>query len=106
MRIGEVDFPDQQIEALCRRWRIRSLAVFGSTARSTSNPDSDVDFLVTYSPDARWTLLDEIALQDELAALLHRPVDLVSRRAVDASENWLRRESILKSARTIYAAAD
>lgn len=106
MRIGDVEFPEERIAEICRRWRIRDLAVFGSAAQSASGPDSDVDFLVTYAPEARWTLLDEIELHDELAALVRRPVDLVSRRAVEASANWLRREAILKSARTVYAAAE
>lgn len=102
MKIGDVELADESVAGLCRRWRISGLAVFGSAARGDCGPDSDVDFLVTYAPGAGWTLLDEVRLQDELSALVRRPVDLVSRRAVEASENWVRKQAILDSARMIY----
>ena len=94
--------PDrEQLARFCQRWRISELAFFGSVLRDDFRPDSDVDVLVTFAPDARWGLLDFVAMQDELSAILGRQVDLVSRRAVENSGNWIRREAILGSAERV-----
>jgi predicted nucleotidyltransferase len=61
-----------------------------------------VDFLVTFKSDAGWSLWDVIGAEQELAELVGRPVDLVERSTVEQSENWIRKKSILGSARTIY----
>jgi predicted nucleotidyltransferase len=90
------------LAALCRRWRIRELDVFGSVLRDDFGPDSDIDLLFTYAPDASLTLFDEVQIQDELESLLGRRVDLLSRGAVEDSPNWLRRKEILESAEPIY----
>lgn len=57
------------------------LAVFGSAARLEDTPESDVDLLVT-PPDGA-TLDDFLAMERALSTILGRPVDLVSRRALD-----------------------
>jgi predicted nucleotidyltransferase len=88
----------------CQRWCIRELAVFGSTLGDDFGPDSDVDLLVTFAPEADWSLLDHVRMQLEMSALLGRPVDLVSRRAIERSPNAIRRAEILTTARTVYAA--
>jgi len=95
--------PDR-IEAFCRKWMVAELALFGSVLRDDFGPDSDVDVLVTYADEARWTLLDEGRLEEELSELLGGPVDVVSRRSVEHSENWIRRNAILSSAEPLYAA--
>ena len=94
----------QALAQLCQRWKVAELALFGSALRDDQRADSDVDLLVTFAPDADWSLLDHIRMQQELADLLGRPVDLVSRRAIERSHNPLRRHEILGSARTVYAA--
>jgi predicted nucleotidyltransferase len=91
-----------RIGDFCRRWKIRKLDVFGSVLTPRFTPASDVDFLATFAPDARWSLLDETPMESELAAIVGRPVDLVSRRAVERSHNWIRRKAILESARPVY----
>ena len=97
--------PDRTaITNFCKRWKIAELAVFGSALREDFGPDSDVDFLVTFQPDASWSLLDHAAMEEELAEILGRKVDLVTRRAVERSRNWLRRRAILESAQPYYAA--
>jgi predicted nucleotidyltransferase len=50
--------PDDRIEALCRRWQIRELSLFGSNARNEARADSDVDLLVDYDPGADWSLIE------------------------------------------------
>jgi hypothetical protein len=97
-----LEIPDDALAAFCRRWKVTELALFGSVLRGDFRPDSDVDVLVTFDPKARWTLFEMVDMQDDLARMLGRRVDLVSRRGVEASRNYLRRKAILSSAETIY----
>lgn len=97
------NFPRHTVAAFCRKWKITELALFGSILRDDFGPQSDVDCLITFRPDAEWTLLDFIAAEEELTELLGRKVDLVERGVIEKSENGIRRERILSSAKTIYA---
>ncbi len=97
LRVSEAEIAD-----FCRRWQISELALFGSVLRDDFRPDSDIDVLVTFAPDSRWSLIDHIAIERELAELLGRPVDLVSKRAVEKSDNWIRRKEILDTALPVY----
>jgi len=93
----EVDL--RRLAEICDRYGIAELEVFGSSARGTAGPDSDVDILYTVREGRRlgWEIED---LADELSALVGRPVDLVSRRALHP----LLRRDVLAEARTLYAA--
>lgn len=94
----------KEIAAFCLRWKIAELAFFGSVLRGDFGPQSDVDVLVSFAPEADWSLLDHLAMEEELASLLGRKVHFVSRRAIDRSDNWIRREAILSSAEPFYVA--
>ncbi len=63
-----------------------------------------MDLLVTFEPDAGWTLFDFVRMRGELGQIFGRPVDLVTRRAVEQGHNELRRTSILESARVLDVA--
>jgi predicted nucleotidyltransferase len=95
--------PMGDIAELCSKYGVKELAVFGSILGDDFGPESDVDFLVTFENDDPgpwgWKYIE---MRDDLAALLERPVDLVPRRAVERSRNWIRRKSILDSAMLIY----
>ena len=95
--------PPNKLEALCRHWKISKLTLFGSQARGDAGPDSDVDLLVEYGPDADWSLFDIARLQEEMAALFGRPVDLVRERNIT---NPYRLATILRDRRLLYAASD
>jgi uncharacterized protein len=97
-------WPSARIEEFCRRWKIVELSLFGSALREDFSPDSDIDLLVRFASDADWSLLDRARMERELVELLGREVDLISRVAVEASPNWIRRNEILGSAKTLYAA--
>jgi hypothetical protein len=97
-----LEIPDDALAAFCRRWKVTELALFGSVLRGDFRPDSDVDVLVTFDPKARWTLFEMVDMQDDLARMFGRRVDLISRRGVENSRNYLRRKAILSSAETIY----
>ena len=77
--------------------------MFGSALRGDFGPDSDLDFLVTFAPDAGWSLFDHFHMENELVKILGREVDLISRQAIEESPNWIRRKEILGTARTVYA---
>jgi predicted nucleotidyltransferase len=100
----KIDIPTDEIADFCRRWKVTELALFGSVLGGDFSPDSDVDVLVSFAPDARWSLLDLVGMQDDLKAILDREVDLVERVAVERSENYIRRKSILSNLEVIYAA--
>ena len=91
--------PEQSISELCRRWKIRKLALFGSVLRPDFRPDSDIDVLVVFDPDAMWSAWDHFDLREELRKLLGREIDLVEERSL---ENPFRRRAILRSQRVIY----
>lgn len=93
----------EALAEFCRRWGISELALFGSALRSDFGPESDVDLLVSFAPQARPSLLDHVRMQLELSTLLGRRVDLVSRRAIERSANRQRRAAILGTAQIVYA---
>lgn len=99
---ARIDVPTDKIAAFCRRWQITELALFGSVLRDDFGPDSDVDVLVGFGEGAKHTLFDLNDMELELKEIFGRKVDLVSRRGIEASRNYLRRDSILKSAQVIY----
>ncbi|HEY9830895.1 MAG TPA: nucleotidyltransferase family protein [Stenomitos sp.] len=94
--------PKEQIAEFCDRWKITELALFGSILRDDFRPDSDVDVLVTFAPDAKWGLFKVVEMQQELESIVGRDVDLIERKAIEHSHNWLRRKEILGSAKTFY----
>ena len=61
---------------------VRSLSLFGSAAREKMSPDSDIDILVEFAPEAEVGLFRFLELRDLLSDLLGRPVDLVTRDAL------------------------
>ncbi len=99
----QTKIPKEKIKEFCRRWQIAELALFGSVLRDDFRPDSDIDVLVTFAGNADPSLFDQIDMQDELKMILGRSVDLVSRRGIEKSRNYLRRQSILGSAQVVYA---
>ncbi len=104
MLTTQIEMPLEKLADFCQRWKIARLEVFGSVLREDFRPDSDVDFLATFAPEADWSLLDHVQMQEELSAIIAREVDLVSRRAVEQSRNWIRKQTILDSAHVLYAA--
>jgi len=97
----DMEIPADKIGSFCRHWKVRELSLFGSALRSDFRPDSDVDVLVSFFEDARWSLFDLVNMADELAGVFGRPVDLVEKEAL---RNPYRRESILSTRKIIYAA--
>ena len=104
MTTTDLGLSQEQIEQFCGRWKISRLAVFGSALEGKLRPDSDVDLLVTFAPDADWTMFDHYTMEDELSRLLGHEVDLISLRALEENPNSAYHREIVGSARQIYAA--
>jgi len=104
MNPNSFPLPLAKLAEFCQKWQIDEMSLFGSVLRADFRPESDIDLLVSFAPEAQWSLLDHIRMEEELGALLGRRVDLVNKRAILRSDNWLRRQTILESAEVIYAA--
>lgn len=93
------DVDVERLREVCERYGLARLEVFGSLARGSDAADSDIDLLYTLAPGARlgWAIED---LTQELSTVLHRPVDLVSRRGL----NPRIRDSVLQEVQPLYAA--
>lgn len=89
----------ERLREVCERYGVASLEVFGSVARGEDSGQSDIDVLYVLKPGVRlgFRLFD---LEDELADVFDRPVDLVARRSV----NKYLREQVLADAQPLYAA--
>lgn len=96
---------DDQIAAFCRKWHIVRFELFGSALRADFDLESDVDVLVVFAEEGEIRLQDLLDMEDELHTLFGRRVDLIKRRLVEESRNWIRRKSILSSAQLVYSAA-
>jgi predicted nucleotidyltransferase len=97
--VPTVDVDTERLREVCERYGVASLAVFGSVARGEERGGSDVDLLYVLKPGARlgFRLFE---LEDELAEIFGRPVDLVARKSI----NRHIRERVLADARPLYAA--
>lgn len=100
----KINIPQDKITEFCRKWKITELALFGSALRDDFRPDSDVDVLVTFSLDENWGYEHLLDMKEELEAIFGRPVDLVEKRLVEQSSNYIRRKHILTHLEKVYVA--
>lgn len=101
---ARISIPQDEIRTFCQRHHVCRLALFGSVLRGDFRSDSDVDILVDFEEGAEPEWAQIVSMQDELSKILNRQVDLVERKAVERSENYIRRRHILSSAETVYVA--
>ena len=102
--IADITQHREELQELCRRFHVRRLDVFGSAARGDFDPArSDIDFLVEFAV-GKDDFARFIDFKEALEALLDRPVDLVDRKAIEASRNYIRKKHILTGAEPVYAA--
>jgi predicted nucleotidyltransferase len=97
--IGSVHVDKDQIADFCRRHHIRKLSLFGSVLRDDFRPESDVDVLVDFGPEASIGF-EIFHMEDELSRLFggHK-IDLVQEKYL----NRRLRDRILASAEVQYA---
>ncbi len=99
-----VEASSEDVAAFCRRWELDEMALFGSVLRDDFRPDSDIDVLIRFACVPTPGLFGLVRMEDELAALFGRPVDLLTRDAIEHSRNYIRRRAILDSLQVVYAA--
>ncbi len=100
IQLGNTQLDETKLVDLCRQYHVRELSVFGSAARGNTRPDSDIDLLVEFIPEAKVDLFEYSGLMLDLSKLMGRKVDLVSKKGLKP----LIRASVLKEARLLYAA--
>ncbi|MGF1478472.1 MAG: nucleotidyltransferase family protein [Cyanophyceae cyanobacterium] len=98
---GRIKTSPAQIAEFCHRWKITEFALFGSVLRGDFRPDSDINVLLTFSPEQWLTWDDWQTMQAEIETLFNRKVDLVSKKYL---KNPYRRYEILNTRQVIYAA--
>ena len=98
---SNIDISMDEIRRFCTKWKIMEFSLFGSILREDFRPGSDVDVLVLFKDDADWDLFDIVEMKEELKSIFGREVDLVEQGAI---RNPFRRQSILSSKETLYAA--
>lgn len=97
-----IDLPKEKITDFCNRWHVREFALFGSALREDFGKDSDVDVMVDFEQGTRRSLFDMVSMADELGLIFGRDVDLMTRKDVEQSHNYIRRKAILESLEVIY----
>ncbi len=98
---SQLNLDHEELASFCRKWRIRELSIFGSALRDDFGPNSDLDFLVSFEPAAKWDVFDIVDMKEELEARFGRSVDIVEKEAL---RNPWRKYEILRTREVIYAA--
>ena len=102
--LKDIKLPIHEIEAFCHKWQINKFALFGSVLRDDFRPDSDIDMMIEFNAQAHPTFAGLDQMENELKLIFNREVDLITRKGIESSQNYIRRNNILSSAQVIYAA--
>lgn len=99
MTSQDIDLPIESINVLCQRYQVRELALFGSALGDSFGPESDLDLLVEFQPEAQIGFMKLAEMQREFSAVFNRKVDLVPKRGLKPKI----RQAIISSAEVLYA---
>ena len=102
MSLNGLKISQEELNILCKKYLIKELSLFGSVNTDKFNDESDIDLLVTFEEDAKYTLFDMVRIKESFEMFFNRRVDLVTKKAIERSKNNYRKESILKGAKVIY----
>ena len=98
-----ITLPIDLIAAVCAKYEVAELSVFGSVLRSDFRPESDIDFLVVFDHDDYGPWMGRLTgLETELSELLGRKADVVPKPLL----KWVIRDRVLAEAQPIYVAKD
>lgn len=100
----QISLPQEAIADFCRRWRVVELWIFGSALRNDFRSESDVDVMVSFEPGVHWSFQQWLDMTRELESIFGRKVDLVERRLIEQSKNYIRRKHILSHLERVYVA--
>jgi uncharacterized protein len=96
--------PQSELAAFCQKWKIKEMSFFGSVLREDFRSDSDIDIIVSFEDNSTWGILELVRMKRELKTLLGREVDLMTKKSIEQSHNWIRRQEILGTAQIVYVA--
>ncbi len=100
LQLGDVIVDKKAFVALCEKYSVSQLSLFGSAARGDMTPTSDIDLLVEFLPNADIDLMDFAGLMLDLSQLAGRKVDLISKNGLKPRI----RAPVIQEARLLYAA--
>ncbi len=92
-----------QLAQFCQKWGIIELSLFGSILGDQFHQNSDIDILLQFSPNSRQGLLILAKIKHELEIMTGRVIDIAVKESIENSENEIRRQEILNTAKVIYA---
>ncbi|PKQ28091.1 MAG: nucleotidyltransferase [Candidatus Anoxymicrobium japonicum] len=99
---ASISVPPQKLAEFARKWKIEEISLFGSVLSDCFTQSSDIDVLVAFKPGSSRSLFDLVRMRDELEEMLGRDVDLIDRKSVESSRNYIRKREVLSSLETIY----
>ncbi|MDX2213354.1 MAG: nucleotidyltransferase family protein [Oculatellaceae cyanobacterium bins.114] len=100
----KIQLPQPELAAFCQKWKIKEMSFFGSVLREDFRSDSDIDIIVNFEGNSTWGILELVRMKRELKTLLGREVDLMTKKSIEQSHNWIRRQEILGTAQIVYVA--
>lgn len=100
----KIQLPRPELAAFCQKWKIKEMSFFGSVLREDFRSDSDIDIIVNFEDNSTWGILELVRMKRELKTLLGREVDLMTKKSIEQSHNWIRRQEILGTAQIVYVA--
>lgn len=100
----KIQLPHPELAAFCQKWKIKEMSFFGSVLREDFRSDSDIDIIVNFEDNSTWGILELVRMKRELKTLLGREVDLMTKKSIEQSHNWIRRQEILGTAQIVYVA--
>ena len=101
MKFPKIEIDDDIIYELAKKYKIIELSLFGSALRNDFSDQSDLDFLVVFSPETDYSYFDIIDIKDSFESATKRKVDIIEKASL---RNPFRRKEILETAKVIYAA--
>jgi hypothetical protein len=101
---SNIQLPHQALADFCQHWKIKEMSFFGSVLREDFRSDSDIDIIVSFEDDAIWGILELVRMKRELKTLFGRDVDLLTKKSIEQSDNWMRQQEILGTAQVVYVA--
>ncbi len=104
--VPRVGVPVAMTQAFCSRRHVEDPVLFGSVLRGAFGADSDSHVLIRFKPDRAPSLSGLDNMHRDPAPMSHRPVDLVTRSAIDSGRSWIRRRTIPESSRVVCARND
>ena len=98
----KIEIPLEKIVSFCKKWNISEFAFFGSVLRDDFDPkNSDIDIMITFTPNHHWGW-EIVTMKEELELIFKRPIDLITKKAIENSKNPFRKKEILESYQVVY----